>query len=106
MYARPARSAVNRCVGTTVTACPCRFAILFETMTQVRVLLGSTPTDGSQLSQTRSPRRYVTSSAAPGDTDAASGLRLFIAVQQVELCLLKGDQRGARIGASTGVVLG
>jgi hypothetical protein len=54
---RPARSAEWASVGTTVIVAPKRLAKSFETTTQVRIFLGSTPVEGSQLIQRMSPRR-------------------------------------------------
>src|SRR5437016_5069132 len=63
MYARAARSAVYFCVGMTVMTCANRLAMSLDTTTQVRVFLGSAPTDGSQLTQRTSPRRMSSGSA-------------------------------------------
>ena len=86
MYRRVSLSAVHCCVGTTVTAAPKTLAMLFETTTQVRVFLGSTPMDGSQFTQTTSPRRTSV-------------------IDEIELSGLKLVQNPHRVVSSSGVVL-
>src|SRR6266568_5245307 len=65
----------------------------FETTTQVRTFFGSTPTDGSQFTQTMSPRR----SSRPSD---------LVVIHELDLRCRELFQCRARVGAPRGIVGG
>src|SRR5438132_11791523 len=84
----------------TVSAWPYRLARSFETTTHVRVFLGSTPTEGSQLIQRTSPRRYSSDGASTVGAGGGRRLECFIA-EDLELPGLQlGEQRGVILPAA------